>query len=55
MNNSDIAQYINSKDMREYLKDYPFTFLEAAWIIDRCREVSLEQKLAAWAELIETT
>ncbi len=49
------ADYINSKDIREYLRDYPFTPIERAWLIYQCKDISIAQKHAAWNELIETT
>lgn len=52
----DYTQYINSKDIRAYLKDirYEFNTLEAAWLIYQCRRISIAQKHAAWDELIRT-
>ena len=42
----DIIRFINSRDIREYLKNrnYPFTALEAAWLIYRCRSATIKEK-----------
>ena len=52
----NVYRFINSKDIREHLESvkYPFGSLEAAWIIYQCRFASLEEKHAAWRELIRT-
>ncbi len=52
----DIFRFINSKDIREHLRglDYRFSSLEAAWLIYQCRTATLEEKHAAWRELIGT-
>ena len=52
----NVYRFINSKDIREPLESiqYPFGSLEAAWIIYQCRFASLEEKHAAWRELIQT-
>lgn len=54
--NIDILRFINSKDIREYLKtiNYEFNSLEAAWLIYQCRNATIEEKHAAWRELIRT-
>ena len=54
--NMDILRFINSKDIREYLKtiNYEFNSLEAAWLIYQCRNATIEEKHAAWRELINT-
>lgn len=51
----DIASFINSRDIREYLKEinYDFTSLEAAWLIYQCRSKALKEKQAAWQEIID--
>lgn len=48
--------FINSKDIREHLRmiDYPFSPLEAAWLIWQCRNATIGEKHRAWSELIET-
>ena len=52
----DIFRFINSRDIREYLKsqNYPFTSLEAAWLIYQCRCATIKEKHEAWQELIQT-
>lgn len=42
----DIIRFINSRDIREYLRkcDYQFTALEAAWLIYRCRSATIKEK-----------
>ena len=56
MNNNTIFQYINSIDIREYLKniDYNFNPLEAAWLIYQCDNITIAEKHAAWTDLIES-
>lgn len=50
----DIFRFINSTDIRNYLKEikYEFSPLEAAWLIYRCKNLSYVQKKKAWSELI---
>lgn len=52
----DVSRFINSKDIRAYLKEteYPFSALEAAWLIWQCRRLTIEEKHLAWGELIKT-
>ena len=52
----DILRFINSKDIREHLKaiNYEFNSLEAVWLIYQCRNATIEEKHAAWRELIRT-
>ncbi len=52
----NILNFINSKDIREHLKaiNYEFNSLEAAWLIYQCRNATIEEKHAAWRELIRT-
>ena len=54
--NVDVCRFINSKDIRDYLRSihYQFTPIEAAWLINECRELTLQEKHAAWQELINT-
>ena len=54
--NVDVCRFINSKDIRDYLRsiNYQFTPIEAAWLIYYCRELTLQEKHAAWQELIDT-
>lgn len=52
----EVLKFINSKDIREYLKkiDYKFNSLEAAWLIYQCRNATICEKHRAWNELIES-
>lgn len=52
----DIFRFLNSKDIREHLKQlgYSFTAPEAAFLVWQCRSVTLKEKMAAWREIIET-
>lgn len=52
----DVYDFVNSKDIREYLRsiEYKFGSLEAAWLIAECKKLSLVKKKAAWLELIDT-
>lgn len=49
-------RFINSKDVREYLQElnYQFTAPEAAFVVYRCSSVTLEEKISAWMEIINT-
>lgn len=53
----DVYKFINSKDIREYLKkiNYEFTPVEMAWLIWQCENMTLNEKHNAWNEIIETT
>ena len=52
----DIFKFINSKDIREYLKtiNYEFNSLETAWLIYQCASSTIKDRHVAWRELIET-
>ena len=52
----DILRFINSRDIREHLKNigYKFNSLEAAWLIYQCKSAPFKEKHEAWQELIET-
>lgn len=49
-------RFINSKDIRDYLRqiDYSFTAPEAAFLVWQCRSATLKEKITAWREIIET-
>lgn len=51
----DIFRFINSKDIREHLRNvgYEFNSLETAWLIYQCRDATVDEKHSAWNELIE--
>ena len=52
----DLFRFINSKDIRDYLRqiDYSFTAPEAAFLVWECRSATLKEKITAWREIIET-
>lgn len=52
----DILRFINSKDIREHLRNinYEFNSLEAAWLIYQCKTATIEEKHTAWQGLIKT-
>ena len=52
----DIYRFINSKSIGNYLLflNYPFNAMEAAWLIYRCHQATIQEKHTAWNELIET-
>lgn len=52
--NMNVLQYVNSKDIREYLGEtnYQFSALEAAWLIYQSRNTTLEERHHAWKQLI---
>ena len=52
----DIYRFIDSADVRGYLEEqqYEFSPLEAAFVVWQSRTATLEEKHAAWREIIET-
>lgn len=56
MTNKEIAEFINSNDMRNYLLEinYDFNSLEAAWIVDHDVNHTLKEKISAWQNIINT-
>ena len=52
----DIYKFVNSKDVRKYLKDinYEFNTLEAVYLIYFARDITLKDKHSAWKEVIES-
>lgn len=52
----NIYNFINSKDVRNYLRDihYQFTTPETAFIVYWCKHATLDKKIEAWQEIIET-
>lgn len=52
----DIYSFINSKDIRNYLKEinYEFTPIETAWLIWQCEHTTLTKKQNVWQEMINT-
>ena len=52
----DFLNFVNSNAVRSYLQEirYQPTSLEAAWLVYQCETASLEEKCAAWQEIIDT-
>ncbi len=52
----DIYRFIDSRDMREHLQklNYTFTTPEAAFLVYWCKTATLEERIAAWREIIDT-
>ena len=52
----DIYQFIDSRDIRNYLQDikYKFTVPETAFLVYMSRRATLNEKLDAWQEIIDT-
>lgn len=52
----DIYHFVDSRDIREHLKqlDYQFTTPETAFLVWYCHTATLDEKIAAWREIIDT-
>ena len=52
----DIYRFIDSRDIREHLRKlgYRFTTPEAAFLVWHCHTATLDEKIAAWQEIIDT-
>lgn len=52
----DLYRFIDSRAIREHLQSlsYPFTTQEAAFLVWYCKTATLEEKHAAWREIIDT-
>ena len=52
----DVYQYVNSKDIRAHLESigYQFNALEAAWLVYQHRGITMDERHAAWREIIDT-
>lgn len=50
----NILDFIDSKDIRDYNKRTKFTPIEQAHLICYSRKTTIEEKLAAWHELLDT-
>lgn len=50
----DFLNFVNSNAVRSYLQEIHCqpTSLEAAWLVCQCETVSLEEKYAAWREIM---
>ena len=52
----NVLKFVNSKDIRVHLEKigYEFSPLEAAWLVYQSRTATLDEKHAAWQEIIDT-
>lgn len=52
----DILRFVNSTAVREHLRNigHEFTAAQAAYLIDNCRSATIEGKIDAWREIVET-
>ena len=52
----NVYQFFNSPDVAEHLRkiEHPFTAAEAAYVVNECLYATLEEKIAAWNEIIVT-
>lgn len=52
----NIYRFIDSRDMRKHLQklNYSFTAPEAAFLVYWCKDATLEERIAAWREIIDT-
>ncbi len=52
----DVCRFLNSRDIADHLReiDYKFTAVEAAFIVYWCCSATLDDKIAAWQEIVET-
>lgn len=52
----NIYRYFNSPDVAAHLRkiEHPFTAAEAAYVVNECLFATLEEKIAAWNEIIAT-
>ena len=52
----DIFSFINSRDIRDYLReqDYKFSSLECAWLVKQSKNTTIEERHRAWKEIIQT-
>ena len=49
-------RFLDSRDIRNHLgnMEYPLSTPEAAYLVWQCRRVTLEEKFAAWEEIVDT-
>ena len=49
-------RFLDSRDIRNHLEEmeYPLSTPEAAYLVWQCRGAILEERFAAWEEIIET-
>ncbi|MBO4396506.1 MAG: hypothetical protein J5819_09200 [Eubacterium sp.] len=56
MTNTEICEYVNSKDIRQHLMEigYEFSSIEAAWLVYQCESKTLEGKWEVWEDIIRS-
>lgn len=56
MNHVDLYHFINSVDMRKYLRDisYRFSISEAAFVVYWSNQATLKEKISAWRDVISS-
>ena len=52
----DFVEYINSEDVRKHVREtgYQLSSQEAAFVVWQSKNTPLEERFAAWGEIIET-
>jgi len=52
----DTYRFINSKDVANHLRaiGYEFNAYEAAYFVERCVDATLDEKMSAWREIVDT-
>ena len=52
----DFVEYINSEDVKKYVREtgYQLSSQEAAFVVWQSKNTPLEERFAAWEEIIET-
>ena len=52
----DIYRFFNSKDVASYLRGigYEFNAFEAAYIVDHCDSATIDEKIDAWQQIVDT-
>ena len=52
----DFVEFINSKDVKKYVREtgYQLSSQEAAFVVWQSKDTPLEERFAAWEEIIET-
>ena len=52
----DFVEFINSEDVKQYVREtgYQLSSQEAAFVVWQSKNTPLEERFAAWKEIIET-
>ena len=52
----DFVEFINSEDVKQYVREtgYQLSSQEAAFVVWQSKDTPLEERFAAWEEIIET-